>query len=167
MPDEPLDQTPYIDPYHAAAIMRVISIWAEFEYEIDQSIWALARLEPEQGACITSQLPGAMARMNALISLAKIENIPAKHINALNGVVERLNGPREMRNRLVHGPWFSGWESKQHYRLDVSTNKRRLEYAYTVVTEDDLNKMLREFQALQARFRKAHHEMMQDFYKLP
>lgn len=58
MIDEPeggiLAHTLSID--YGASIARAISEYAYFEFQIDELIWDLADIEPEFGACFTTQL---------------------------------------------------------------------------------------------------------------
>jgi hypothetical protein len=128
---------PSIDTELAAAIAYAISAWARFEYEIDEFIWALARLEPEQGACLTAQLQTVAARFNALLSLARVEQVKPRHIRRLNTIRERSNGLAEKRNRLVHDPWFYGYQTKENYRLE-KTARAKLIHRYEHVTEEEI-----------------------------
>jgi hypothetical protein len=77
MPDEPDDDLylDFIDVHHAAAIAQVISVWARLEYDIDELIWELARLEPDIGACLTAQFSTVNARFNALLAVARLSGI--------------------------------------------------------------------------------------------
>jgi hypothetical protein len=166
MPDEPEYLLHYHDVYHASKVLRAISEWARFEHAIDRLVWDLLRLEPEQGACMTAQFPSVMSRFDALLAVAKLEGIAAKHIMALNVIRQDSNGPREARNRLVHDPWFSNPDTKQHYRLQL-TAKSKLDYNYKAVTEAEVDAIGEQFNALHKRFSDLAHEIRMDFYKLP
>jgi hypothetical protein len=166
MPDEPDVMLGYLKPYFAAAIMRVISQWATFELDIDMLIWDLASLDPEPGACLTTQFPSVNARIDAVLALARLRSISASKIMELNEFRRSVDGPREKRNRLVHDPWFYGAESKQHYRLH-RTARAKLDMNYKPITEEDLTAMLEEFRNLARRFSEISHAIRQELWTSP
>jgi hypothetical protein len=130
VPDEPDDLLlGYLDTYVAAAIGRAISAWALLEHSINEVIWELAGVEKNPGACITSQLTSVARRMDALISLARLQKISAPTIGKLNKFKEKAGALAEKRNRVAHDPWYYGFDSKNHYRLQV-TAKSTLDFAY-------------------------------------
>lgn len=155
----------YHDPHHAAAIFAAISEWARFEYAIDKLIWELARLEEEQGACLTAQFSNATARLEALISLARVQGISAKNLMKLNGIKAEMHGLRDQRNRFVHDPWFLGHPSQQHYRLEL-TAKGKLVHAYKPVSEDEARAVCSNIEALNNRFSEIRSAVLEEFYTL-
>ena len=167
MPDEP-DELLFgrMEVYHAAALGRAIATWANFEFEVDEVIWALARLEPEQGACLTAQFTTVAQRFNALVSLAALENISQAHIDRINKVRNRALSIADKRNRMAHDPWFFGHETRKHYRLE-KTAKSKLDLTYKPVTEEDLKAIESEFLDLTVKFQEAKRAMLHDFYSLP
>src|SRR5690348_14772918 len=48
---------------------KVAASWSHLEHTLDLIIWRLAGVEPDRGACITSQMVGATSRYKAIISL--------------------------------------------------------------------------------------------------
>jgi hypothetical protein len=155
----------YHDPHHAAAIFAAISEWARFEYAIDKLIWELARLEEQQGACLTAQFSNAAARIDALIALARVQGISATLIAKLNGIRHDMFGLREQRNRFVHDPWFCAHPSQQHYRLEL-TAKAKLVHAYKPVSEDEAKSVCSNIEALNRRFEEIRSEIVHEFYSL-
>ena len=167
MPDEP-EEILYgrmkID--HAAALGRAIATWANFEFEVDEVIWALARLEADQGACLTAQYSTAAQRFDALLSLAALQGVNQIHIGKLNKVRDWALAIAQKRNRIAHDPWFYGRESDKHYRLH-KTAKGKLDFKFKAVDEEELKAIESEFLDLTVRFQEVKHAMLLDFYALP
>lgn len=168
MPDEPSDDVlfDYLDVYHAAAIARAISAWAKIEFEIDEFIWQLAQLEPNVGACLTTQFPGVVARMNALISLARQQKVNKARIGRLNKFKTLATALADERNRLVHDPWLFGYNSKKLYRLH-KTAREHLEYEYKVVTEAELTALEARMSGALDRLRDLRREILHAFWSSP
>ena len=157
---------PHVDWELAEALGSTISAWAHFEYQIDELIWELARLEPEQGACLTAQFPTVAARFNALIALARTQHINDKDIERLNTIRNRSDSLTEKRNRLVHDPWFYGWDTKASYRLQ-KTAKAKLIYRYDIVTKDEINEMHNKIKQLCDDFWEIRTVILHAFWSLP
>lgn len=164
MSDEPDDVLlSHLDTYVAAAIGRVITAWAILEHSINEAIWALAGVEREQGACITSQLTSVARRIDALISLARVQKISESTVAKFNKFKSKASDLAERRNRIAHDPWYYGFDSKNHYRLQI-TARSTLDFAYKPTTEEDLLKIEREIQALAEHFSKLRSDVMDEFY---
>ena len=164
MSDEPDDLLlSHLDTYVAAAIGRAITAWAILEHSINEMIWELAGVEKEPGACITSQLTSVARRMDALISLARLQKISEPTISKFNKFKQKAGALAEQRNRIAHDPWFYGFDSKNHYRLQV-TAKSTLDFAYKPMTEEDLLKIEKDIQALADHFGKIRAEAMEELY---
>ena len=61
------------DDPHYAAIGRVASAWAYFEFHVNQMIWFFSAEDDERGACVTSQIYSINAWMKVLLSLLNLE----------------------------------------------------------------------------------------------
>jgi hypothetical protein len=154
----------YLDTYVAAAIGRVVASWAILEHEIDQLIWELAGLEKEQGACITSQLTSVARRIDALVSLARLRKIGAPTIAKFNKFRQRAGALAEKRNRVAHDPWHYGFDSKSHYRLQI-TAKSTLDFTYKPMTEDDIKNIVAEIESLREQFQGLRDAALKEYYK--
>ncbi len=93
------------------AIGRVVAAWANFEHQLDVTIWELLRwkttgINTPMIASITSQFIGARPRCNTIISLCKARNLPDKLIKLYNKLVQKTHDPSERRNRFIHDPWY-------------------------------------------------------------
>lgn len=165
MPDEPDDDAylNFIDPYLGAGIARAISAWARLEYEIDEMIWELARLEPEIGACLTAQFQNVSTRFHALISLARLQNVSEHHITMLNRFAGKANDLATERNRIVHDPWVFGHKTKKLYRLQ-KTARAKLDYSYKLVTEVELNALEARVVSTMDQFLDLRREILTAFW---
>lgn len=88
-----------------AAIGRVASAWSQFEYLLDASIWNLAKVDANAGACITSQLFGPARRLDAIVALAALNKTDDSTISKLNKLAKRALDLADKRNRAVHDTW--------------------------------------------------------------
>ena len=116
------------------AIGHVAHHWSVLEYEINQMIWALAGLNPADGACITAQIASVLPRLRALIALADQHGASPELLQDLNKFSGRADAAARQRNRILHDPWFfREYQGKQftvveYGRLEVTAD-RRLAYA--------------------------------------
>jgi hypothetical protein len=163
--EEPELLIPHLDWEISAAIGSTISAWAHFEYDIDELIWELARLEPEHGACLTAQFQTVAARFNALIALARTQNVKDKDIERINAIRQRGDALAQKRNRLVHDPWFYGWDTKASYRLQ-KTAKAKLIYRYDAVTKDEIKDIENAIETLHREFLDIRTEILHAFWSL-
>lgn len=165
MPDQEPDDVllPFLDTYVAAAIGRTIAAWAIFEHSINELIWTLAGVEPDPGACITSQLTTVARRMDALLALARLNKVGDSTIGKLNKFRQKANVLAEKRNRLAHDPWYYGFDGKGHYRLQV-TARSTLDFSYKPVTEEDILKIEKEIEALAGTFQDLRTAVLDDYY---
>jgi hypothetical protein len=90
---------------------QITSDWSHVEHTLDLVIWALANVQPEAGACITSQLMGAYNRFKAIIALLKLHerNTQKKTEELTKKAIElsqKANAPGDQRNRSIHDPWY-------------------------------------------------------------
>jgi hypothetical protein len=104
---------PHEHPFYAL-VGRVASEWSHLEHILDLTIWDLAGVKREAGACITSQIMGVGPRCKAIIALGFMNNVPDQPI--LKGFRELMStsyGAADDRNRIVHDPWFLDQGSNQ------------------------------------------------------
>ena len=84
----------------------VASTWSIVEVVIQGAIWILARLpNADTGRAITTHMSHPM-RLDILMSLAHLSDMPTEKIRALDALCNRLRrelAPR--RNEVVHGLW--------------------------------------------------------------
>jgi hypothetical protein len=167
MPEEP-DELLYhrMQIAQAAELGRAISAWAYFEYRLDETIWLLARLEEEPGACLTAQFGSVAQRFNALFALARVEKITERSLKKMNDVRNRALAIAEKRNRIAHDPWFYGYESQQHYRMH-KTAKAVLEFKLKPVSLEELKAIEQEFVDLTHKFNEARSAITKEFLRLP
>lgn len=109
---------------HYSSIGYVASQWAHLEAEIDWWLWTIAEIEPETGACFTSQMFGARPRADAFIALVKHLSISEeKWEKALAKFAKDVMSLGEQRNRAVHDIWDMG-DPFNPQRVEVSARKK-------------------------------------------
>jgi hypothetical protein len=156
----------YMPAELAAAIGRALSAWARFEYEIDELIWELARLEPTEGACLTAQFYTVATRFNSLMALARVQKISDAQIKRLNVIRRKSDALAEQRNRLAHDPWFYGFDTQETYRLQ-KTARATLIHRYELVSVEDIQKIERDTGKLISEFRKVRSDVLHAFWSSP
>jgi hypothetical protein len=87
---------------------RVASNWAHIEHLLDIIIWEMIGTADIVGACITSQIPGAAGRLEAIKALCMQKSFDAACLKLLNQIGGQINVPQTRRNRIVHDPWYVG-----------------------------------------------------------
>lgn len=150
--------------YHAAAVGRAIAALPALEHEIDELIWQLAGIEADIGVCLTAQFGTVAARMESLISLARLREISELELKTLDKFMGHVVAAGHKRNRLAHDCWFHGMESGQHYRLN-KTAKRSLDFGYKCVSEEDVKAIEAEFAELVTEFRSLRTRILTIFYR--
>ena len=136
---------------HYAAVGKVASAWALFEGLVDVSIWQVAGLNPQNGACITAQITGSARKLDALISLVRHHHGDAA-VAKLNKIAQTSQGLAEQRNRIVHDPWIQ--EGGSPARLETTARKRVVVATIAVSTTevnravDDISTHIDAFEAI-------------------
>ncbi|WP_342361045.1 hypothetical protein [Terrarubrum flagellatum] len=93
-------------PGFADAIANIANRWAHLEFYINYSIWLLAGLDAQRGACLTSQMYTLQAKLSAMKSLLEFADAPKELVTRVNKFAESIRGPQEMRNRALHDMWL-------------------------------------------------------------
>ena len=103
--DQSAEKIFHFPPEYADCIAKVAANWSSLEYLINTCIWELAEVQPAPGACMTAQIGTMPARLAALLALMKLRHVEEKLIAKVNKSAERVRGPNELRNRLIHDQW--------------------------------------------------------------
>ena len=96
---------PYDDRFdeYVLAIGRVAMIWSQFEFFLSETIWELANVDRNVGACITAQMIGPNPRFKALVALMHFRGANQDLIgemNSLSGKAQSLGeSPAPSRSR--------------------------------------------------------------------
>ena len=93
-------------------IGQVASGWAYVEHILDGIIWELVGVEPSYGACITAQVMGIGNRCRILLALAELKHLDKSIVDRITELMRRSYDTGELRNRIVHNPWFLEHQSK-------------------------------------------------------
>jgi hypothetical protein len=112
-----------IDSYYHQ-IGRVASAWASLEFTMDYLIWQLAKAEQKAGTCITSQLPGATARLRCIVALLHLREIPEELVKKFRSFEGSMQPLLIQRNRIIHDTWaYDGQSRIVQLRLAITRQK--------------------------------------------
>ena len=107
--DNPMDEE---DDEAAKAILRpcfevvgqIASAWSHVEQLIDDTIWSLAEVRHDRGACITSQLQSLYPRFRALSALVELRGAEKSLLKEIEATSNAGMALAKERNRAVHDP---------------------------------------------------------------
>jgi hypothetical protein len=154
-------------PEYADCIARVASIWARLEYDISVSIWQLADVRPALGACMTSQIYTLGGRLDALLSLAKLRNVPEGIIKGISKFADDSRDGQEIRDRIIHDQWVLDKfnpGTMGHLRI---TAAKKLDFNIKTVILPDLAADLEKLEDLSFRFHAIRDEIEAALPTLP
>jgi hypothetical protein len=121
--------------------------WASFELAVNLTIWELANVSQQAGACITSQIISPSARFRTLVALVHLRGGTKEHIEALNKFSQKADGLARQRNRIVHDPAYISSEADvsdlttlEYSRLEITAD-RKLAFGMQPASIDDLRKI--------------------------
>ncbi len=106
-----------------ADIGRVAAQWAQLEHILDLTIWDLASIAPERGACITGQVMGARPRFQAIIALCMSCNLKKQIIDSTRELMNKTLNVGEDRNRMVHDAWYMELPSGKTFQFRTMPRK--------------------------------------------
>ena len=161
---DPSDVAPYRDipEAHSAAIGRVANAWANLEFEIDLTIWALMGVPQMMSACVTAQLMSIHPRLKALKALIETVTGSAKLAREVGEFAGKISGLVEARNRAVHDPRMVLVADDTVERLEITAQKG-LSFGFQPESREDLEKTeanikdrIKRFRALKARILDLH-----------
>jgi hypothetical protein len=118
-----------VPPSHYAAIAMVAANWAMLERLVDTTIWRLAEVQDEPGACITAQIPNIARRLDAMMALVKLRGASDRLVAKINKFIKQTHSLATKRNRVVHDPWVLEKGTGKPHRFEISAqNKLIFEY---------------------------------------
>jgi hypothetical protein len=141
-----------------ALVGRIASSWAILEGAMDVTIWWLADVKEEEGACITAQLVSIHSRLRAIIALARLKSCPKIVIDRLNKFSSDSERIVRLRNRAIHDPWYRGLETGQLAQHKLTAEKELI-MEMTPRSIADLERTLSEIQQLRSRFTRLMEEL--------
>jgi hypothetical protein len=109
---------------HYVAIGKVASNWAAFEHLLNSSLWELAKVDDEAGACITSQIGNSGRSLDALASLVRLRGGGDAILIKINKFAEKSGNLSRRRNRIIHDPWVIENPGLNPGRFEISAVKK-------------------------------------------
>jgi len=126
------------------AIGMVAEAWAQLEHTADYSIWHLACVNHEIGACITAHLQSLNRRLQALMSLVRLKLPDSPVLPKLNKFIGYTDNLARERNRAVHDPWMMHGDIPGRFQV---TAERRLVFEFRPDTSDRLKNLVTQIDA--------------------
>lgn len=139
--------------YSWSLIGRVAAAAASVDQLLDDTIWTIAGIDHEYGACITSQLGSNFNRFVVIESILKLRDAPDDVIRKLNKLSQRWKGLGEKRNRAVHDSVAYDTENKKIFVRTIASRpgeglkylNEPFDYEKYRKTGDDIVNFVREF----------------------
>jgi hypothetical protein len=129
------------------AIGRVASAWAMFELHINFTIWELANVQQQHGACITAQILAPVPRFKALVALFQLRGASETAIGKINGLAGTANDLANKRNRLVHDASFIVPATGVFQQLRITAD-RKLDFGLVPVSIEEIDEIERRIRKL-------------------
>jgi hypothetical protein len=154
-------------PEYAGQIAHGCNLWAMLEYYINNSIWALADIEPAIGACMTSQMYTMNARLSALLALLKLRRADQKIIDKVNKFAANVRDAQDARNRLAHDMWLLDRNNPGTMGKLRITADKTLNFDISAVSIEELKNDVGKISARRLEFAAIRDEIMAALPTLP
>lgn len=125
---------------HLALVGAVAATWSQFEAAIDEHILLTGRIPEDVGRCLTAQMIGPRARLDAYIAIVRLRG-GEKFAGELEKFAKQTTGLAEQRNRIVHDPWSQ--RERHVLRRRETTAKRSLRHEHVDVPLEILDSLVK------------------------
>jgi hypothetical protein len=124
-----------VEDKHFAAMGRVATNWAYLEALVDLRSMKLAGMHVSPGLCFTTQIFGINRKLDAFISLARLQKIPDSLVTKLNDFAREARCYGGRRDRVMHDTWeFVHPEPPE--RMEIMAQKRLIVRPVATPTEE-------------------------------
>ncbi|MFY9314912.1 MAG: hypothetical protein WAO95_05055 [Burkholderiales bacterium] len=89
---------------YCKAVGQIISHWANLEWQVEKTIWALLKIGPKEGRLLTTQM-NIRPKLEILKGLASRANLDDERRKALLAMSKDITAANDFRNKLAHGLW--------------------------------------------------------------
>jgi hypothetical protein len=86
-------------------IGQFVVAWSRLDHSIDEVIWSLLQMQPDDGRVITAALD-LKYKLNLLRGLSE-RRLSKNDRGSLSGIIKRINELNEFRVLIVHGLWVT------------------------------------------------------------
>jgi hypothetical protein len=136
---------------HYIAIGKVADAWADLEFDIDQFLWKLMRIEQALGACVTAQMISTHPRFRALSALVRLYAISEETVKKIGALSGEIAGLATQRNRAIHDKRMLWTPTMEVVRFQVTADNK-LEFGPQPESVDSLNKFKDKIMAVRIKF---------------
>lgn len=152
---------------YAVAIGRSAEAWGQLEIHIDRSIWALAQVEQQLGACVTAQFQSIHPRMRAFIALADINGASEKTVSELRTYYSKcLSGLADKKKRQAHDPRMVQRGTGQVVRLETAA-KPNVHFDFKPEDLEELAKLHNKIDEAVEKFIQLRNRVLDELNNLP
>jgi hypothetical protein len=134
------------DSQYFEVIGEIAIAWSFFETEVDSQTMRLGGIHLTKGACLTSQISGIGRKLDAFISMGRLNPLPQELIKRLHKFSAKAISVSERRNRVIHDPWGptkdGTWE-----RIEV-TARKELRMKFVTAELDELKSLATDINSL-------------------
>lgn len=161
---------PFYDPNPPndllTALGKVATELSLLEYYINQTIWALARVKPQLGACITAQIIPISGRADALETLALARGLSKTLVEEIRSFAGKAKGLGNKRNRVLHDTWAVEKPSKRTVRLEISAKTNPV-FGFRQEDSAKVLDLANEIRKCRYQYNKIHDKIISELKTLP
>ena len=147
---------------------HISSHWAGLEFLVDCTVWDLAKLPEQVGACITANFLSIYPKLKALAALSHLSGASDRTIKKLNRFRSELYQVSEKRNRAVHDYWImqETRDGFQPVQLTITADGKP-EFFFKPVSVKELKATGLEIDEKTKEFRKIREALENEISSLP
>jgi hypothetical protein len=139
-----IDESTDIDKHRIFALIgEVANEWAMLEFDVNETIWELANVEQQAGACITSCIGSMNQRTRALSALVGMRGGKKELLGEITKFINKIDGISRQRNRVVHDPWYIRNDTNEPHQLQITVDKT-LEFDFIAVPTIDVEDLIKK-----------------------
>lgn len=136
---------------HMKWLGHMSAIWASLELQVNMTIWELANIERQIGACLTTQLFSPAARFRVLNALVQVRGGEAQIIKKITSFAESAGGLARRRNSYIHDTWVIDETTLVVSRTHV-TMEGTFNFGFTPTSVEELKRLFDDIQDALRRF---------------
>nr|WP_294502757.1 hypothetical protein [uncultured Rhodopila sp.] len=157
MDSKEANQTPEVLKHLYALIGSIASTWSHLEQSVDVTLWSLAGLDSQLGACLTAQIQSLAYRLNALVAIVQLKGGSKELIKSINQFCAEADRLTRDRNRVVHDP-ISSIEGEEPTAITI-TARKTLKYGFFGGKTEEYTQINTAIGQLLARYIKLDDEI--------
>lgn len=143
-------ETPEVLKHLYALIGSIASTWSHIEQSVDVTLWWLAGLEAEIGACLTAQIQSLGYRLDALVAIVELRRGSKELVKTINKFRGKADLLVRKRNRVAHDP-ISSNDGEEPAAITITAQKT-LTYGFSFGKTEEYTKIKNEVAQLLSQY---------------